>query len=178
MKEVWKDIYFIDNGIIRDYRGLYQISNLGRVKSIKNKKILKTRKDKKGYIQVGLSKNNKLKTCKVHRLVAIMFIPNPNNYPQVHHKNEIKDCNIVNVNDLYGETTNLEWCTNEFNIKYSQSKKIIQYDLEGNFIKEYTGINEAMRETKISHICACCKGKRRVAGGYIWRYKEQARVRD
>ena len=101
MKEVWKDI--------KDYEGLYQVSNLGRIKSlsrfhytgwgknkgyIKKEKILKPRYDKKGYQMVVLYKNGIGKNFKVHRLVAEAFIPNPNNLPQINHKDEIKRNNI------------------------------------------------------------------------------------
>lgn len=112
-KEIWKDII--------GYEGLYQVSNMGRVKSLEKKCcrdnynrvidefIKKTQISKKGYINVSLTKNKNKKTFKVHRLVAQAFIPNPNNYPQVNHLNEDKTDNRVE---------NLEWCTQEQNINY------------------------------------------------------------
>ena len=102
-KEIWKDI--------QGYEGMYQVSSHGRVRSFKwNRcKILKTRKDKKGYIVVTLTKHSKNYVPKVHRLVAIAFIPNPNNLPQVNHKDEDKSNNNID---------NLEWCTNEYNRNY------------------------------------------------------------
>lgn len=105
MKEIWKDI--------PNYEGIYKVSNIGRVKSVlwfdpKNKryykrdKILKPHKTNKGYIEVSLSNKYQKKICKVHRLVAETFIPNPNNLPQVNHIDENKSNNNMN---------NLEWCT-------------------------------------------------------------------
>lgn len=106
MNEIWKDI--------PNYEGLYQASNLGRIKSLKRKgakeKILKGFYDEFGYLRVALCKNNEIKKYKVHRLIAITFISNPNNYKQVNHDNGIKDDNRVE---------NLEWCTPSYNTKHS-----------------------------------------------------------
>lgn len=124
--EIWKDI--------KGYEGFYQVSNMGRVRSLdrivvtKNSKTLnykselkKPSKDKDGYLIVVLYKDKERKTCRVHRLVAEHFIPNPNNYPQVNHKDETRDNNNVD---------NLEWCTAKYNNNYgghnerlSESKK-------------------------------------------------------
>ena len=89
MGEIWKDI--------QNYEGSYQVSNYGRVKSLsrvdslghkRNEKILKSRKNRQGYYDVSLYKNGKPKYCRINRLVAQAFIPNPNNYPCVNHKDE------------------------------------------------------------------------------------------
>ena len=116
MKEIWKDI--------KGYEGIYQVSNMGKVKSLKRtinnsttyggkatikERILKPKKDKDGYEAVGLNKDGKRKDFRVHRLVADAFIPNPNNYPIVNHKDEVKDNNVV---------SNLEWCTVRYNNTY------------------------------------------------------------
>ena len=103
--EKWADIL--------NYKGKYQISNLGRVKALnyrrtKKEKII-TLKKSKGYYQVSLWKNGKRKIFLVHRLVAQTFIPNPDNLPQVNHKDENKLNNCVN---------NLEWCTQAYNNSY------------------------------------------------------------
>lgn len=106
IEEVWKDI--------KGYEDLYQVSNLGNVKSLNynntgKSKLLKLCFDKYGYLQVGLCKNKKHKIYRVHRLVAITFIPNPMNYPVVNHIDEIKENNNVE---------NLEWCTVKYNNAY------------------------------------------------------------
>ena len=120
MKEIWKDI--------EGYEGLYQVSNLGRVKSFprigthaRKIKIIKIMEDRIGYKFIHLSKNNKQKRKSIHRLVAETFIPNPNNYPCINHIDECKENNKVN---------NLEWCTYSYNNNYGtkisrQREKII-----------------------------------------------------
>lgn len=100
--EEWKDI--------KDYEGLYQVSNLGNVIGIKSGKILKIYKSKRGYCMIGLYKNNNNKNFSIHRLVAMAFIPNPYNKPCVNHKNGILTDNMVE---------NLEWCTYSENLKHA-----------------------------------------------------------
>lgn len=119
---------------VPDYEGLYQVSNYGRVKSVKRyrksknnsisvveERILKPKQTKDGYLSVALCKDNKLKSHRVHRLVAICFLPNPNNYPVINHKDECKTNNNVD---------NLEWCSIQYNSIYSIHKlsKPIVYD--------------------------------------------------
>lgn len=119
MDEVWKDI--------KGFEGLYQVSNLGNVKRLRHgdykcvqgyhvfpEKLKVLSFDKKGYLQVGLSKNNKQTMRRVHRLVAEAFIPNPNEYPMINHKDENKTNNNVN---------NLEWCDARYNVIYSLNRK-------------------------------------------------------
>lgn len=108
--EIWKDI--------KGYEGLYQISNLGRVKSLaklyQGERLMKLREDKDGYLYVGFYKDEVKKYFRVHRLVAQAFIPNPLNLPLVNHKNEDKHKNQVD---------NLEWCTAEYNNTYNGRAK-------------------------------------------------------
>ena len=111
MQEIWKDI--------EGYEGLYQVSNLGKIKSIQylnrvnNKsyprnKILKIIINEKGYLKVDLYKLKKKKRFRIHRLIAQAFIPNPNNFPEINHINGNKQDNSIN---------NLEWCTHSYNMK-------------------------------------------------------------
>lgn len=172
MEEVWRDI--------DGYEGLYQVSNLGNVRSVDrytncgNGSGLKYKQLKKGimlkpcitnsnYKQVLLCNNGIMKAKKVHRLVAETFIPNPNNLPEVNHKDENKLNNCIN---------NLEWCSSKYNMQYSQAKKINQYDLQNNFIKQWNCMNDIQRELgiKVQLISRVCNGKQQKTHNYIWRF--------
>ena len=165
-KEIWKDI--------QGYEGMYQVSSHGRVRSFKwNRcKILKTRKDKKGYTVVTLTKHSKNYVPKVHRLVAIAFIPNPNNLPQVNHKDEDKSNNNID---------NLEWCTNEYNRNYgTRNERAIKKMIETKGRKImcittgeiFNTIAEASKKYNLpsSNLINCCKGINRLCGGMEWKY--------
>lgn len=171
-KEIWKDILGCE--------GLYQVSNFGRVKSFKfgKERILKPGTNKYGYLIVILCKNGKVKHFYVHRLVAEAFIPNPHNYPCVNHKDECKTNNNVN---------NLEWCTYTYNNNYGTKierisknrdtskyfKPILQYTLDGVFVREWKSIAEAGRNGfNQGHITDCCRGVRKTHKGFIFKYKE------
>ena len=101
MKEVWKDIPM--------YAGIYEVSNLGQVRSKITGAIAKCGFNHKGYLRAYLYLNGRVKKEFIHRLVALTFIPNPNGYPYVNHKDECKTNNRVD---------NLEWCTAEYNNNY------------------------------------------------------------
>ena len=162
MEEIWKDK--------KDYEGHYQVSNWGRVKSIKFGKeiILKPQKDISGYLFVRLCKNGIIKNYFIHRLVAEVFLPNPNNYKEVNHKDENKTNNVV---------TNLEWCDRKYNQNYGTrtekcSKKVYQYTLDGKFVKEWKSTAECGRNGyNYGNVAACCRGKLKTYKGFIWRYK-------
>lgn len=167
--EIWRDVI--------GYEGLYKVSNLGNVMSLRHKKIfiLKPGKDGGGYLIVTLRNHNKnQKSFYLHRLVAQAFLHNPNNLPQVNHKDEDKTNNRV---------SNLEFCTQLYNLKYGNhyekiskalSKTVLQFDKNSNFINEYPSVRDAERKTGIyqQNICSVCRGERKTAGGYIWRYKD------
>ena len=166
--EKWKDI--------KEYEGLYQVSNLGNIKSLPRAttkgKILVKNLDYDGYQKVTLSKLGVHKQFSVHKLVATAFIPNPNNFTEINHIDENKANNSVD---------NLEWCTSTYNIHYGtcisrrsyrRKVKISQYDLQGNFIREWNGAVDAERILNISRkqISACLRENHKSAGGFIWKY--------
>lgn len=190
--EVWKDI--------PSYEGLYQISNLGRVKSLKRKvyagrgkmrwqyeRILSDKKTNgNGYKVVNLRKNGKGTNKYIHRLVAETFIENTNNYKCINHKDENKNNN---------RAENLEWCTYKYNNRYNDkhiktgkklinnksiSKRILQLDENDNIIKEYPSIAEASRTFGVSNqvINDCLKGKQKHSAGYKWKYAEDQFVKN
>jgi hypothetical protein len=190
MNEIWKPV--------SGYKGLYEVSNIGNVHSInryvtningitsKRKGVnLKPAPNKCGYLQVGLSKNNSLMSYLVHRLLAIAFIPNPENKPTVNHKDGIKTNNY---------DWNLEWATKseqaihslnnnlrvmpnswngKFGSKHGASKRIVQYNIDGTLIGEHGSTIEAANKFNInpSGITGVLKGRHKTAGGYMWEYK-------
>lgn len=166
MTEIWKDI--------PGYEGLYSISNIGRLRNDKTNRLLKPWIDKDGYLVYDLTKNKVKKHYRAHRLVAQTFIPNPNNYPLVNHKDEDKTNNKV---------SNLEWCTLEYNLNYGtrtersalkHSKSISKYNLNGNFIATYKSLTEAAKLNNLlkGHISSVALGKQKTAGGFIWKYEK------
>ena len=160
--EIFKDI--------PQYQGRYQISNQGRVWSVISQRYMKLYQTPKGYLTVCLTaKNGKHKQEKVHRLVAMAFIPNPDNKPTVNHLNEIKTDNRVE---------NIEWATmaeqNAYGTRMNKiRKKISQYSLEDKLIATYASTVEASSITGIptSNIINCANGKLKSAGGYRWVYE-------
>lgn len=166
--EIWKDVV--------GYEGLYQVSNLGRVKSLPRRgtvlreRILRTTIDRKGYVCVCFTKNSEKKTVKIHRLVAMAFIPNDRDLPEVNHKDE---------NKLNNCSTNLEWCSGRYNILYNDRQKKIGEKLskkvecvETNVV--YDSVRTASIATGIPHsnIISACQGKYKQTHGYHFKYKE------
>lgn len=161
MKEIWKPV--------RKFESKYEVSNLGRVKSIGTyntckRGILEPMIDTSGYAHVRMYDSGMTEDVGVHRLVAETFIPNPDNLGYVNHKDE---------NPLNNQVDNLEWCSNSYNIAYSTGKRVIQYDKSGLVIKIFNCIADASRELGIptTNISKCCKGKRKSAGKFIWEYE-------
>ena len=176
--ETWKNI--------KGYEGLYQVSNMGRVKSLERtiikkdgrkqtvkERILKGTPDKDGYLKIGLScSTGKQKCFQVHRLVGEAFIQNPDEKPQINHINEIKTDN---------RACNLEWCTCKQNINHGSrnervakalGKPIGQYELDGQLIKIWPSAREAERQIGVSQggIWGAANGIYKQAYGFIWKY--------
>ena len=173
-KEIWKDI--------PEYEGLYQVSNLGSVKSLINDILLKFGDNGNGYKFVNLSKKGKAKGYYVHRLVAVSFIEVPINKMEINHKDLNKENNLL---------SNLEWVTKsenqlhrykhkpsklkgKFGEDCNVSKRVNQYDLDLNFLDSYCSITVASKETNtnVSSISMVCNGKRKKANNYIWSYED------
>lgn len=163
MVETWKVITGYEN---------YEVSDQGRVRSLeryekcngilrrRNEKIIKQSVNKYGYPFVSLSKNGIRVVRTVHRLVAEAFLPNPQNFPQVNHKDEDKTNNVV---------SNLEWCDASYNVSYSQGRPVSA--IKDNIVIEtYRDSAEAMRKTGIekANIRRVCDGVRKTAGGLHW----------
>ena len=172
--EIWKQI--------EGYDGKYQVSSYGRIKSFaQNKKdgaIKEGHLDYKGYPKISLYKDHECKDFFIHRLVAMAFIDNPENLPQVNHKDEVKTNNCVE---------NLEWCTNSYNHDYgtrneraavsnycceTTSKKIYSVDAKTGQIEYFDSIGDAERKIGNSHcnIVRALKGRRPHCGGRQWFY--------
>ena len=159
--EVWKDI--------QGYENEYQISNMGRVKSLKNKNkplimspILSRTQN---YYTIGLIQNGQKKQYSINRLVAEAFLSNPNNYKEVNH---------IDEDTTNNKADNLEWVEHSQNVKHSiyrQSYPVLQYDLNNKFIAEYPSLAEASRKTRVprQNISASIQ-RNGTAGGFIWRY--------
>lgn len=178
MKEEWKTAVY--DGEI--YEGLYKVSNLGRILSLNYRNtgkadLMTPVEMPNGYLKVELWKNGKYKTCLIHRLVAETFLENPENLPEVNHKDEDKTNNRVD---------NIEWKSHRGNINHGTrnertakantngklSKRVLQLSLDGDLIREWPSIAECGRNGfNQGNICACCNGKRKSAYGYIWMYK-------
>lgn len=165
MEEIWRDI--------EGFEGLYQVSNLGRVKRVTTGRILKSGKNKAGYLQVDLCKNSVSSTKRIHRLAAQSFIANPENKSEVNHIDENKTNNLV---------SNLEWSTRKENHNHgtrnermakTQSIPIIVTNLKTGESREFYGISECSRQLGLnpSNITSVLKGRRNQTGGYTFKYK-------
>lgn len=184
MEEIWKPVV--------GYEGYYEVSSFGRIRSLSRTvsskrwssdtrfmvgKTMKPKIDKNGYVRIMLTGSDKSrKTLNVHRLVAEAFLPNPNNLPQVNHKDENKANNCID---------NLEWCTAYYNNHYNnireraynngagtRRKEVGKYDKEGNLLKVYKSIKFAAKENKISRtpIINSALNLRPIKGEYIWKF--------
>lgn len=166
-------LYICNMEIYRDiegYSGLYQVSNLGNVRSLVRNRVLKPCVKPNGYLYVCLYNGKEKHMCNIHRLVAMAFIPNPTNLPQVNHKDECKTNNMVD---------NLEWCSGDYNSNYGTRNTRIGERLSKKVLCVETGItyqsvNDIQQKLGYSagNICLCCNGKRKSAYKYHWKYAE------
>ena len=197
MEEIWKDI--------KGYEGLYQVSNLGQIKRISRKKfgrgakgntverILKQEVCNSGYLRVTLYYSGTAKRYLVHRIVGTAFAPNPDNFPEINHKDE---------NKVNNTAENLEWCTSKYNSNYGTakeralknrdiakqvantdynaiakktSKRDKQLSQDGSLIRVWESQIQASRELGVRQggISNCCVGRKETAGGYRWEYALQ-----
>ena len=175
--EIWKDI--------PGWEGYYQASNLGRIKSLVRKGqrreiILTPGRIHNGYMRVGLSRDNKLTGKLVHRLVWEAFNgPIPED-KEVNHIDEDKLNNRLENLNLVTRRENCVWGTRVERQRKSMingklSKKVLQYDLDGNFIREWVSLSQIAREKgySVGNISTCCHGLSRTAYGYTWKYKKE-----
>ena len=190
--EIWKTAVY--DGVV--YEGLYQVSNFGRILSLNYNKtgraeLMKPGDNGHGYLRVHLSKNGKIDNCMVHRLVAEVFLPNPERKPCVNHKIEGdkgKTMNFVFFKEdgsVDEERSTIEWCTHEENNNYGtrnermsktkingkKSKKVLQFTLDGNLVREWPSTMECERNGFDSGaVSRCCNGKLPHYKGYKWCY--------
>ena len=163
MTEIW------EKSIIDDF----YVSNKGRVKNIKTGLIRKLFKRHNNYIFFCITRGGKTTTIGVHRLVAMAFIPNPENLPQVNHKDE---------NPYNNAASNLEWCTNEYNNAYGTAK-IRMVDTKSHPIEQLTIDGKRIAIYRSTRIAAELLGinrgtlkdavnKNRPCKGYYWKYSD------
>jgi hypothetical protein len=180
MNEIWKDV--------PGYEGLYEISNFGNVMSLNYRghgyrKQLTPKCNNAGRLWVELCKNGERKPWLIHRLVGMVFIPNPNEYPQINHKDENPKNNVV---------SNLEWCTREYNIQYYRDRHperppfrpsrnyrvrsnipVIQLTKDGTVVRRWDNSCQVKKTMGWSDwsVAECCRGNRKTAYGFIWKYE-------
>lgn len=158
--EIWK--------AVNDCDGKYYVSNFGNVLGPRNR-LLNPYLNNKGYLIVSLIVRGERQRCLVHRLVAMAFLENPNEYPQINHKDE---------NKLNNRADNLEWCSGRYNLFYGdrmkrQKKPVLQFDKNGDLVNRWESVSSASRGTgiRIGDISRCCNRRRMHAGGYCWKFE-------
>lgn len=175
--EVWKNVL--------GYEGLYQVSNLGRVKSLvrpyrNEERILKQKDNGFGYLYVTLCKNGKMKNYRVNRLVALTYVPNPHNYKFVDHINGNKtDNRVENLRWVESYDENVRNEITHYRMTHANrtrvSKPVEQIDANGNIVAIFESAADAGRKLNICDvpIRKCCRGLEKTYMGYAWRYKKE-----
>jgi hypothetical protein len=196
-EEVWKDI--------EGYEGKYQVSNLGRVKSLSRyfshwrggtrkvqDKISMGKKKNNGYLYVTLFKNNIRNNHHVHRLVANAFLNNPQNKKEVNHIDGIKSNNYLSNLEFVTPSENKKhafklglwespsFWLGKFGKDHPLSKPVDQFSKDGKFIKRYNGLKEAHRETGFSFKCisSAAIGRYKTSYGYIWKFVDKEQLKE
>jgi len=192
MKIVFKDI--------PNYEGLYQMNNISEVLNVKRNRIVKQKINDGKYYQFKLSKDNKRQFFYAHKMLGILFLPNPDNLPQINHKGENKLENIVYINDDgtidYSKTT-IEWCDAKYNCNYGtrnnrirekllnnrfKSREVVKFNMDKEYITNFPSAAEATRQTGISssNIRKCCLLQQKFAGNkeekFKWSYKHKSTI--
>lgn len=176
----------------------YLIETDGRIFSKVSNRWLKATLGNNGYYGVELRNSYGARRLSIHRLVALTYIPNPNNYPQVNHKDE---------NKLNNDLSNLEWCTNQYNMTYGTfierkvahtdyskpsyrenaikngkkvCKPVARYTKDGQYIDSFESAKDAARKLNFnsSHITECCRKQRKTSNGYVWKYERSDDLSD
>lgn len=163
MADEWRDI--------PGYEGLYQVTRDGKVRNSRNGNRLYGNVNSHGYIVVSLSRDGKKKDCKLHRVLAMAFIPNPNDFDCINHKDGDK---------LNNSLANLEWCTKGYNNRHARevlgvssvAKPVCQTTIDGDFLALWTNMETAAKSVGITQPCIvdCCEGRAKTAGGFAWNY--------
>lgn len=159
--------------IVQEYNH-YEVNEIGQIRHIKRKKVLSLRVSPNGYAYVNFNINGYRKNFAVHRIVAQAFLPNPNNYSEVNHKD---------YNKLNNTVSNLEWVSSSQNKKHMflkeenkkvRGKSVEQYSLKGEYMKTFSSISEAAKEIgcAVSAISNCCSGRNKTSMGYYWKFCE------
>ena len=181
MEEIFTPAKYLKaNGELIDFTGLYEVSNIGRLKRLnyrktKGKEVIMDYSDRNTkYINIPLYKDKKEYRCQLHRLVLSSFKPETDTYEDVNHIDENKHNNRLD---------NLEWCTKTYNQSYGTAperkrmsqptrKEILQYDLDGNLIKKWNSVKEIRKTIGYVEHCIidCCKGRAAASYNYVWKY--------
>lgn len=153
------------------YESIYQISSDGKVWNVKSGATLRGNVNSHGYVVVSLTKDGVKKDCKLHRLLALAFLPNPNDYDCVNHKDG---------NKLNNSLDNLEWCTKGYNNRHAReqldidfgAKPVCQTTMSGDFVAFWANLSQAAKSAGVSPACIarCCEGYANSAGGYRWEF--------